>query len=278
MHAEQNPFEGWDWHDPDALDARFESFTANIATFDTLERVAPALPCERAALRAAGISGIEFAAFKTQHPQGLASDLVSVRARKPGSADAASEELPQEQAGAEAPFATRRGPLYRVDGESLFTELDIAQPLPFADASLEWVYAEHLIEHVPLPVAVGWLKQVRRVLAPGGLLRLTTPDLAVYVEGYGGGGFFAKHRRRLAMVRVGPPMPARRAFMVNQIFYHFGHRWIYDEQELRFVLGEAGFDAEKISVCGFRSGARADVADLDTSMRSDESIYIEAVA
>lgn len=283
MELAQNPFEGWDWHDPDALDARFESFTANIATFDTLELVAPAPPRDRAGLRAAGITGIEFAAFKTQHPEGLATDLVSVRARKPGDADAMSDEAqsddtPQAAANTEAPFITRRGPIYRVDGESLFTELDIAEPLPFADGSLDWVYAEHLIEHVPLPVAVGWLKEVRRVLAPGGLLRLTTPDLAVYVEGYGGGGFFAKHRRRLAMVRVGPPMPARRAFMINQIFYHFGHRWIYDEQELHFVLGEAGFDAEKISLCGFRTGARADVADLDTSMRSDESVYVEAVA
>jgi SAM-dependent methyltransferase len=278
MELAQDPFEGWDWHDPDALDARFESFTASIATFETLELLAPALPRDRAGLRAAGITGIEFAAFKTQHPQGLATDLVSVRARKLGAADAASDDTPEPTPDTEAPFVTRRGPLYRVDGESLFTELDIAEPLPFADGSLEWVYAEHLIEHVPLPVAVGWLKQVRRGLAPGGLLRLTTPDLAVYVEGYRGGGFFAKHRRRLAMVRVGPPMPARRAFMVNQIFYHFGHRWIYDEQELRFVLGEAGFDAEKISLCGFRTGARADVADLDTSMRSDESIYIEATA
>lgn len=278
MELAENPFEGWDWHDPDALDVRFESFTANIATFDTLELVAPAPPRDRAGLRAAGITGIEFAAFKTQHPEGLATDLVSLRARKPGAADAASNDTPEAGADTEAPFITQRGPMYRVDGESLFTELDIAEPLPFADGSLDWVYAEHLIEHVPLPVAVGWLKEVRRVLVPGGLLRLTTPDLAVYVEGYGGGGFFAKHRRRLAMVRVGPPMPARRAFMINQIFYHFGHRWIYDEQELRFVLGEAGFDAGKISLCGFRTGARADVADLDTSMRSDESVYVEAVA
>lgn len=275
----ENPFDEWDWHDPDALDAKFESFTANIATFDTLDTVAPTPPGDRAALRAAGITGIEFAAFKTQHPEGLATDLVSVRARKHGSAGTEPGGTPLEAAAdSEAPFVTHRGPMYRVDVESLFTELDIAEPLPFDDDSLDWVYAEHLIEHVPLPIAVRWLKEVRRVLAPGGLLRLTTPDLAVYVEGYGGGGFFAKHRRRLAMVRVGSPMPARRAFMINQIFYHFGHRWIYDADELRFVLGEAGFDAEQITLCGFRTGTRPDVADLDTSMRSDESIYIEAVA
>ncbi|HEU5356553.1 MAG TPA: methyltransferase domain-containing protein [Actinocrinis sp.] len=325
-------FDGWDWHDPDGLEARFSSFTEKLTTFDTLEHVASAPPRDSAGLRAAGITGLEFAAFKTQHPEGLATDIASARARKHAASDLESGGLSADgvndlgsgaaresstgdpesgglsadgahdlssgaaresgvggmesgevsKAGgdseAEGSFVTQRGPMYRIDGGSLFTELDIAEPLPFDDGSMDWVYAEHLIEHVPLPVAVRWLKEVRRVLTPGGLLRVTTPDLAIYVEGYSGGGFFNRHRRRLSMVKLGPPMPARRAFMVNQIFYHFGHRWIYDEEELRFVLGEAGFEAENIAVRSFRTGARPDVADLDTSMRSDESIYIEAVA
>jgi predicted SAM-dependent methyltransferase len=269
--SQSDPFEGWDWNDPDALDVRFEQFTANIASFDTLEEVAPTLPRDRAGLRAAGITGLEFAAFKTEHPEGLGTDLVSLRTKQQVDTSGAAT-------GVEGSFITRRGPVYRVDGRSLFTELDITEPLPFEDDCVDWVYAEHLIEHVPLPAAVVWLREVRRVLTPGGLLRLTTPDLNTYIEGYGKGGFYAKHRRRLGMVRVGPPMPARRAFMVNQIFYHFGHRWIYDAEELRYVLGEAGFGAENVTVCGFREGARPDVADLDTSMRSDESIYVEALA
>jgi predicted SAM-dependent methyltransferase len=271
--SQSDPFEGWDWNDPDDLDVRFEHFTANIASFKTLEQVAPTPPRDRAGLKAAGITGIEFAAFATEHPEGLGTDLVSLRTKQPDGATADGAAT-----GVEEPFITRRGPLYRVDGRSLFTELDITEPLPFDDGCVDWVYAEHLIEHVPLPAAVGWLKEVRRILTPGGLLRLTTPDLAAYVEGYDKGGFYAKHRRRLGKVQVGPPMPARRAFMFNQIFYHFGHRWIYDAEELRYVLGEAGFAAEGIAVCGFRVGARPDVADLDTSVRSDESIYIEALA
>ncbi|HEV3173700.1 MAG TPA: methyltransferase domain-containing protein [Actinocrinis sp.] len=276
-------FEGWDWHDPDDLDRRFERFTANVATFDALEQVAPAVPRDRAGLRAAGITGIEFAAFTTDHPQGLGTDLLSVHAKR--SQDAAggrhgdsADDGAVGSDGTDGLLVTRPGPLYRVDGRSLFTELDITEPLPFDDGCVDWVYAEHLIEHVPLPAALGWLKEVRRILSPGGLLRLTTPDLAVYIEGYGHGSFFAKHRRRLAKVGAGPLMPERRAFMLNQIFYHFGHRWIYDAEELRYVLGEAGFAVEKIAVCGFRTGSRSDIADLDTSMRSDESIYIEAFA
>lgn len=268
--------EGWDWTDPDDLNKRFDRFTANMATFDTLEQIAPSVPRDRAGLRSAGITGIEFAAFTTEHPDGLGTDLVGVRAKRPP--DATDEGATTEATATDGILVTHRGPLYRVDDRSLFTELDITEPLPFDDGCVDWVYAEHLIEHVPFPAALGWLKEVRRILAPGGLLRLSTPDLAIYVEGYASGGFFAKHRRRLAKIRVGPPMPQRRAFMVNQIFYHFGHRWIYDAEELGFILGEAGFAAPRITVCGFRTGSRRDVADLDTSMRSDESIYVEAVA
>jgi predicted SAM-dependent methyltransferase len=143
---------------------------------------------------------------------------------------------------------------------------------------VEWVYAEHLIEHVPPPVAIRWLTGVRRILTPGGLLRITTPDLGKYARGYvSDDRFFAKHRRRLAAMRVGPPMPERRAFMFNQIFYHYGHRWLYDLAELHYVLGRAGFTGP-VRECEYSAGSRPDVAALDTVLRQDETIYVEITA
>ena len=72
-------------------------------------------------------------------------------------------------------------------------------------------------------------------------------------------------------------MPGRPAFMVNQIFYLYGHRWIYDHDELRYALTQAGYDPGRITARKFRDGHRQDVADLDTTFRSDETIYVEAV-
>jgi predicted SAM-dependent methyltransferase len=251
-------FPGWDWQDPDSLAARMDEFSAGIARCASLERVADRVPGTRAELSALGVTGIEFAAFRTAHPAGLATDLAPLR---------------DEQAAAEL------GPVYRVDGAGLFTRLDIGEPLPLEDAAVDWVYAEHLIEHVTLPVAIRWLTEVRRILAPGGVLRLTTPDLAAYVAGYGDGDrFYAAHRRRLRTMRVGPPMPERRAFMMNQIFYLYGHRWIYDFDEIRYALSEAGFKPDEVRQCRYREGARPDVADLDTPFRRDETLYAEVTA
>ena len=161
----------------------------------------------------------------------------------------------------------------------LIAQLDIGQRLPFEDGSVQWVYAEHLIEHVPVSTAVSWLAEVHRVLAPGGRLRLTTPDLRKYVEGYlAGDKFFSKHRRRVGLgIGVAPPMPARNAFMFNQIFYLYGHKWLYDREELQYVLGRAGFDPEATELCAYRSGADAEVANLDRMFRNDETIYLEIV-
>ncbi|MEV4555510.1 methyltransferase domain-containing protein [Kitasatospora sp. NPDC049285] len=252
-------FAGWDWEDPEGLTARTDAFTENLARCESLEQVREELPHSHQDFQQLGVTGLEFAAFRTRHPAGLGTDLVGLHSDTD---------------------ATKPGPVYRVDGSSLFTQLDISQPLPFADHSVDWVYAEHLIEHVPLAVAVHWLGEVRRVLRPGGLLRLTTPDLARYIHGYldERESFFARHRRRLRTMRVGPPMPERRAFMLNQIFYHFGHRWIYDEAELRHVLERAGYAGFTIERREFQTGARPDVADLDTAFRKDESIYLEALA
>lgn len=250
-------FADWDWEDADWLAGTFEKFTSDLARCETLDLVDGPMPVTRQGFLDAGLTGIEFAAFKTRHPSGLGTDLVGLHSPA---------------------MTTEPGRLYRADGTSYFTQLDISEKLPFADGCVAWVYAEHLIEHVPPHVAVRWLTEVRRILVPGGLLRITTPDLRKYVQGYvTGDSFFARHRRRLSMMRVGPPMPERPAFMFNQLFYLYGHRWLYDLDELRYALARAGF-ASTVQACAFGEGAQADVAALDRVFRSLETIYVEVTA
>ncbi len=83
------------------------------------------------------------------------------------------------------------------------------------------------------------------------------------MESYGrAGGMFAQHRLRVAPARLGPRLPDRQAFMLNQLFL-WGHRWIYDLDELRYALASAGFDRDAVAERSYRKGGRADVAGLD---------------
>lgn len=171
---------------------------------------------------------------------------------------------------------TTPGSLARVDDRFFYVQHDAAQPFPFEDESFEWVYAEHLLEHLTLNQAVVWLKDARRLLKPGGLLRLSTPDLRRYVAGYldEQDRFFEEHRKRLKTLGL-KYIPQRRAWMINQIFRKWGHQWIYDFDELTFAARQAGFDPALVTECRFRQGRVPDVAALDLPVRNDESIYVE---
>ncbi len=47
-------------------------------------------------------------------------------------------------------------------------------PLPYADGSLDAVYAISIWSHFNAPAATAWLEEMRRLIKPGGLLLLTT--------------------------------------------------------------------------------------------------------
>ncbi len=235
--------------------------TATAPEFLWCEQIAPSpwtLPLTRGVLAEAGVRGVQFGCGGRLPKDVLNTDLV-------GFTDIRLE-------------STAPGRVFRVNGAP-FLHHDVTQPLPAEDGAFDWAYSEHLIEHISQAQALVWLKDVRRLLRPGGLLRLTTPDLERYAQAYVSrdDAFFADHSRRLREFGL-PAMPTRRAFMVNQIFGFWGHRWIYDFDELVHVLVEAGFATDAVTRRAFSASAIAEVGALDSEVRQDETIYVEVTA
>ena len=54
---------------------------------------------------------------------------------------------------------------------------DLRQPLPFADATVDAVYASHVLEHLDRAEGRKLLAECRRILKPGGIVRIVVPDL-----------------------------------------------------------------------------------------------------
>jgi predicted SAM-dependent methyltransferase len=206
-----------------------------------------------------GLPGLQFGAAQRRHPSCLNTDICPLM-----------------------DFSLRRtepGRVFRVDGKTYFLQCDARERLPFEDAAFEWAYAEHFIEHITLRDAITWLVEVKRILRPGGFVRITTPDLKRYVEAYlaPDDGFFSAHRERIKEFGL-PAMDTRKAWMVNQIFQFWGHRWIYDRDELLWAGEQAGFAAQGFSECAYRQGRDPEVAALDWDLRNDETIYVELTA
>ena len=61
---------------------------------------------------------------------------------------------------------------------------DVSRRLPYADGSVAFVYSSHLIEHLSRPQGLDFVRECRRVLRLGGIMRVATPDLEAIVETY----------------------------------------------------------------------------------------------
>jgi SAM-dependent methyltransferase len=62
--------------------------------------------------------------------------------------------------------------------------VDARRPLPFEDAVFDAVYHSHMLEHLSRDDALRFISECRRVLAPGGVLRIVVPDFGSVVDAY----------------------------------------------------------------------------------------------
>lgn len=121
--------------------------------------------------------------------------------------------------------------------------LDATRPFPLPDAAFQFVFSEHMIEHLPLAGARNMVAECFRVLAPGGRIRLATPDLARVVRLHTA-ATAPEHERYLAWSQLHNRLPADlppAAVVVNSLFHDHGHQFLFDEESLAALLRLAGF-------------------------------------
>ncbi len=63
-------------------------------------------------------------------------------------------------------------------------DLTSLEPIPVADNSAELVYSSHTVEHIPNDAAQNMFNEAYRMLKPGGLIRITTPDIKLVYRAY----------------------------------------------------------------------------------------------
>jgi predicted SAM-dependent methyltransferase len=144
--------------------------------------------------------------------------------------------------------------------------LDLREPLPFDDGAAERIYSEHFLEHLERADARRLVREMRRVLAPGGRLRLGVPDTEWPLRAYASAeedDYF-----RLARERWHPRWCTTRLDHLNYHFRQQGeHLDAYDFPTLEELLRAGGF--ERVERSGFDPA-------LDSEERRIGTLYVEA--
>jgi predicted SAM-dependent methyltransferase len=153
--------------------------------------------------------------------------------------------------------------------QKLDINFDLRNQLPFIDNSVDFIYNEHFLEHLTVEEGLKTLKDFKRVLKPGGVLRIAMPDLESSVKEY----YNPDWKSNPTIKKFGLEFIQTKAELINISFRWWGHKWLYDWEELERRLKEAGFT--KIKRCTIKESDYEQLKGLET--RDESTLIAEAV-
>jgi SAM-dependent methyltransferase len=143
---------------------------------------------------------------------------------------------------------------------------DVTKGLPFAEASVSYIYSSHTFEHFTWDESLLVARECFRVLRPTGVLRIVVPDLRLLVREY------LDDPEPLASHRLLARLALKHGI---RDLLHPGshHSQMFDERSLSHLLKQSGFPEAK--VCQYRDSRIPDIAAIELEGRKGESLFME---
>ena len=141
---------------------------------------------------------------------------------------------------------------------------DVRRPLPFADGIAEAIFLERVFEHMTLEGGMSVLCHCRRVLAPGGVLRVGILDAGLCAAG--------SIKGRGTAERVRPESTTMLA--LSEVRPEHGQVSAWDDETLCLVVEESGY----LSVEVVPRGSSRIQPTPDSQERIPATMYVEAVS
>lgn len=122
---------------------------------------------------------------------------------------------------------------------------DLGAELPFRDGCADFMHTEDFIDQLDLEGAARFLRECHRVLKPGGVLRVLTPDVQKLCEMYVNE---PEALKALWRDHVGVPLKLGTAAEIVNVGMRFaGHTFLYDAETFTALARECGFKAKRVS-------------------------------
>lgn len=144
---------------------------------------------------------------------------------------------------------------------------DIRKGLPLANDSIDYAVSIHALPELPFSQQVPVLSELLRVLKPGGVLRLSLPDLRRGIDAY------LREDSDYFKIDEGAARSPGGRFIVHMLWYGYS-RTLFTADFASELLEKAGFI--DVCECSFQETASdfGEITSLDN--RQDESFFIEA--
>lgn len=159
--------------------------------------------------------------------------------------------------------------------------ISLNKPFPWADSSVDCVYASHVLEHLRVGTAREFIRESYRVLKPTGVIRIVVPDLYYhakkYVEGHVSTGSAAADFLHTIHLQIPDEIPLINKLVNLLSDYPTIHKYMYDRVTLTALFSEYGFRDIKESSYA-ESHYLSNVMDVEyMSPGYEGSLYLEAL-
>lgn len=149
-------------------------------------------------------------------------------------------------------------------------QLDATKLFPLGDEEFDYIFSEHMIEHISYPQGQQMLSECFRIMKRNARIRISTPDLAFLIDLYKPDkSDLQKEYIKWATDRfIGYAPCSDDTFVINNFVRDWGHQFIYDEKTLSASLSKAGFT--NIVKCGLNQSEDGLLRNLEHEKRMPE--------
>lgn len=154
-----------------------------------------------------------------------------------------------------------------LEGPGIDLSGDIRDGLPLESDSMGYVASIHALQDLPYPDVMPALRELRRVLEPGGVLRLALPDLDRAISAYlrDDPGYFCIPDSDAATLS---------GKLIVQLTWYGRSRVMFTYDFARELLLKAGFSG--VARCAYRTTLSAFPGIVELDDREGETLFIEA--